>query len=123
MRRNALMYLRGVLACLLFFQLAVAQSNEDPLVTFTRREIATTKSYKPAAGYVPDSRSAVAIAVAILTPVYGEAEINAAKPWHTGLKDGVWTVVGTFHGEGDGGSPVIQIEQSTGSIRFLGHTQ
>jgi NTF2 fold immunity protein len=117
------MYVRGVLACLLLFPLASAQSKEDPLVAFTRREIATTKSYKPAAGYVPDSRTAVAVAVAILTPIYGEAEINAAKPWHTGLKDGIWTVVGTFHGQGDGGSAVIQIDQNTGSVRFLGHTQ
>jgi hypothetical protein len=117
------MYSRGAFACLLFFQLAVAQANEDQVVAFTRREIARTKSYKPAAGYVPDSGTAVAIAVAILTPVYGEKEINAAKPWHAGLKDGVWTVVGTFHGQGDGGAPVIQIDRGTGGVRFLGHTQ
>ena len=117
------MYLSGAFACVLFFQLAVAQSDNDQLVAFTRREIATTKPYKPAAGYVPNSGAAVAIAVAILTPVYGEAEINAAKPWHTGLKNGVWTVVGTFHEQGDGGTPVIQIDKSTGSVRFLGHTQ
>ena len=116
-------YIKGILAGLLFFQLASAQSKEDPLVTFTRREIATTKSYKPGAGYVPDSQTAVAVAVAVLAPIYGEVEISAAKPWHTGLKDGVWTVVGTFHGQGDGGSPVIQIDKATGGIRFLGHTQ
>jgi len=116
-------YLRGALACLLFFQIAIAQTAEDPLVTFTRREIATTTSYKPVAGYVPDSRTAIAVAIAVLTPVYGEAEMNASTPWRTGLKDGVWTVVGTFHGQGVGGTPVIQIDQSTGDIRFLGHTQ
>jgi hypothetical protein len=117
------MYSRAVLACILFVSLAAAQSGEDPLVTFTRREIASTKTYRPAAGYVPDSETAVAVAVAILKPVYGEAKVDSEKPWHTGLKDGVWTVVGTFQGPGVGGSAVIQLDKKTGAVLFLGHTQ
>jgi hypothetical protein len=117
------MYLRSAFVCMLLFQVGVTQLGEDPLVTFTRREIATTKTYHPAAGYAPDSGTAVAIAIAILKPVYGDAEIDSAKPWHAGLKDGIWTVVGTFHGHGNGGSPVIQLDKSTGAVRFLGHTQ
>ncbi len=98
------------------------QSKEDPVVVFTRREIAHAKTYRPPAGYVPDSKTAVAIAVAVLTPIYGKAKIESEKPWHTGLKDGVWTVVGTFNGKGMGGSAVIQIDKKTGEVLFVTHT-
>jgi hypothetical protein len=108
---------------MLFVSLAVAQSVEDPMVTITRREIKTTKTFRPIGGYVPDSATAVALAVAILKPIYGETEINSDKPWLAGLKDGVWTVVGTFHGEGPGGTGVIQLDKRTGAILFVGHTQ
>jgi len=117
------MYSRCVLGCMLFVSLAVAQSVEDPMVTITRREIKTTKTFRPIGGYVPDSATAVALAVAILKPIYGETEINSDKPWLAGLKDGVWTVVGTFHGEGPGGTGVIQLDKRTGAILFVGHTQ
>lgn len=117
------MYSRALLTCMLFVSLAVAQSVEDPLVTFTRQAIKTTRTYRPVGGYVPDSATAVALAVDILKPIYGEKEIEADKPWLAGLKDGVWTVVGTFHGKGAGGTGVVQLDKQSGAILFVGHEQ
>jgi NTF2 fold immunity protein len=69
------------------------------------------------------SETAVAIATAILAPIYGRSTIDAEKPWHTGLKGGVWTVVGTFNGKaGGGGEGMVQLDKKTGAIVFVGHT-
>lgn len=117
------MLFRVALVCMLLTNIAAAQSRQDPLVEFTQREISRTETYRPSAGYVPDAKTAVAIAIAVLTPIYGRSDINSEKPWHTGLKGGVWTVVGTFHGPGEGGSAVIQMDKKTGKVLFVGHTQ
>ena len=116
------MLVRFALACVLFVSLAATQSREDPAIAYARRIIVGEKTYIPAAGYVPDSSTAVAIATAVLAPIYGKAKIDAEKPWHTGLKDGVWTVVGTFNGKGEGGEAIVQIDKKTAAIVFVGHT-
>jgi hypothetical protein len=117
------MLTRLMLICALFASIAFAQSPQDPVVVFTQRTIANTKSYRPADGYVPDSKTAVAIATAVLTPIYGKSDIDSESPWHTGLKNSIWTVVGTFNGRGNGGEAIVQIDQETGAIRFVGHTR
>lgn len=123
------MFTRLLLICALIGSAALAsatgpQTTEDPVVVFTRREIARahTRTYRPPAGFVPDSKTAVAIATAVLTPIYGKAKIDSEKPWHTGLNNDVWTVVGTFNGKGLGGEAVIQIDKRTGEIKFVEHT-
>jgi NTF2 fold immunity protein len=124
---GVIMLIRLALACVLLASVALAsaavpQSTEDPVVVFTRREIATARTYRPPSGYVPDSKAAIAIAVAVLTPIYGKGDIESEKPWHTGLNNGVWTVVGTFNGKGVGGSAVIQLDQKTGEVLLVTHT-
>ena len=116
------MLVRCALACLLFTSIAFTQTSEDPAVVYARRIIVGEKTYRPTAGYVPDSETAVLIATAVLTPIYGKADIDAEKPWHTGLKAGVWTVVGTFNGKGEGGEAMVQVDEKTGAIIFVGHT-
>ncbi len=49
-------------------------------------------AYIPANGFVPDSATAVRIAVAIWTPIYGEDRIAAEQPCHAQLRGGIWTV-------------------------------
>ena len=49
------------------------------------------QGYKPASGYVPDSKTAVMIAEAVLAPVYGEKQIKSERPFTAKLKDGMWT--------------------------------
>lgn len=117
-----LIFISALVACVALGASTKPQVKEDPVVVFTRREIVHAKTYRPSAGYVPDSKAAVAIATAVLTPIYGKTEIESEKPWHTGLKDGVWTVVGTFNGKGMGGSAVIQIDKKTGEVLFVTHT-
>jgi len=119
---NRFVLISALLASAGFASATAPQSGEDPVVVFTRREITDAKTYRPTAGYVPDSKTAVAIAVAVLTPIYGKGDIEAEKPWHTGLNNGVWTVVGTFNGKGVGGSAVIQLDQKTGEVLLVTHT-
>jgi hypothetical protein len=122
MKEKNIMLVRFTLVCVLVTSMAVAKAGEDPVVVYSRRIIVREKTYIPPKGYVPDSDTAVLIANAVLNPIYGKAKIDAEKPWHTGLKDGVWTVVGTFNGKGEGGEAMIQLDMKTGAIIFVGHT-
>src|SRR5277367_3033449 len=78
------------------------------------------QEHKPTFGYVPDSKTAVKIAEAVLMPVYGEKHIESERPFHAKLKDNVWTVAGTLHcpnskGKDDlvcmGGVAVVEISK------------
>jgi hypothetical protein len=51
----------------------------------------------PRVGIVPDSATAVKIAEAVLTPVYGQQKIESQRPFTARLKDNVWTVSGTLY--------------------------
>lgn len=53
-------------------------------------------TYRPPAGYVPDARTAIRIAVAVWSPIYGEKQIQGEKPFHASLKHGIWTVTGSL---------------------------
>lgn len=48
----------------------------------------STPGYVPRAGFVPDSKTATAVAIAILTPIYGEAEVLEERPFVATLKVG-----------------------------------
>jgi NTF2 fold immunity protein len=45
------------------------------------------QTYTPRSGYVPDAKTAIAIAEAVLIPVYGEKQIAAEQPLHATLKN------------------------------------
>jgi len=70
----------------------------------------------PANGYVPDEKTAVRIAEAVLSPIYGEDHIIKERPFHASLKDGVWTVSGSLPEGWIGGTAVIHIDKRTGAI-------
>jgi hypothetical protein len=53
-------------------------------------------SFKPAEGYVPNSTVAIAVAEAVLTPIYGAETIAKEKPLTAKLTRGVWLVRGTL---------------------------
>jgi hypothetical protein len=85
---------------------------------------------KPAGGFVPDSKTAVKIAEAVLTPVYGEKQIKSEEPFVAELKNDVWTVHGTLHcpdSKGGtttscaGGVAVVEISKSDGRILSMVH--
>src|SRR5437870_913236 len=62
-----------------------------------------TASSKLKNGYVPDEQTAIAIAVAVWTPIYGKAQIESEKPFRATLRNGIWTVGGTLPEGHNGG--------------------
>jgi len=51
---------------------------------------------KPTNGFVPDAATAVKVAEAVLTPVYGEKVIESERPFKADLLGDIWTVHGTL---------------------------
>jgi len=47
--------------------------------------------------YAPDSETAIAIAEAVLIPVYGKKKVESERPFTAHIKDDVWTVAGTLY--------------------------
>lgn len=78
---------------------------------------------QPKAGYVPNEATAVAIAEAVLIPIYGEAEIVADRPYRARLTDGIWKVSGTLPPNTLGGTAVALIARDDGRIVRVFHEQ
>jgi hypothetical protein len=88
------------------------------------------QGYKPPAGYVPDSATAVKIAEAVLVPVYGRKQIESEEPLRAHLKDDVWTVTGMLRcpdgkggiiGDCFGGVAIVQISKADARIVSMTH--
>jgi len=80
-------------------------------------------SYKPPNGFVPDSATAVRVAVAVWIPIYGERQIMSEQPFVASLKDGVWTVTGTLpRPYNQGGVAMAKIAKRDGRILFVLHS-
>jgi NTF2 fold immunity protein of polymorphic toxin system component len=86
--------------------------------------------YKPKTGYVPDSKTAIAVAEAVLIPVYGKEHIENERPFTATLKQDVWTIEGTLNcidakgaktTDCDGGVAVVKISKSDGRILYMLH--
>ena len=78
-------------------------------------------SYLPTRGFVPDSTTAVKIAIAVLGPIYGAHKIQSQEPFIATLKDGVWTVVGTLDRGWKGGVAEIEISMTNGTVLRVSH--
>ncbi len=78
-------------------------------------------SVVPENGYIPDQETAIKIAVAIWSPIYGEEHIVGKSPYNAELIDGVWHVSGSLPVGYKGGVPVIEIDKKTGSILRVSH--
>ena len=77
----------------------------------------------PSAGAVPDAKTAILVARAILTPIYGD-EVQAEEPFRATLKDGLWTVEGSVNCGGQpckGGAAEIRISKSNGRVLMIAH--
>lgn len=115
-----------VSALLLLTPLTLAQTAKDQQeFAYVRRQIATSHSYvPPRAGIVPDATTATAIAYAIGVPVFGKKQMDDEQPFRADLKDGVWTVLGTLHCTScNGGTLIVQISKSNGTVLHLLHSQ
>jgi len=65
----------------------------------TASNSAEVPGFVPKNGFVPDEKTAVAVAEAILSPIYGQDQIVHERPFHAEL-DGndVWKVEGSLPG-------------------------
>ena len=80
-------------------------------------------TFKPKAGYVPDQRTAVSIAEAVLVPIYGDKVIREKTPLRATLRDGTWIVAGTLPRGYVGGVATIEINKDDGRILRVSHGQ
>jgi hypothetical protein len=81
-------------------------------------------SYKPKEGFVPDEKTAIAIAVAVWSPIYGVEKIQMEKPFETVLKNGVWHVEGALPaGNTKGGVAEAEISKKDARILRVSHGQ
>jgi len=76
---------------------------------------------RPPQGLVPDAKTAIAIAVAVWTPIYGEKKIAAEKPYTAKLTDGKWTVTGSLPKDWVGGVAIAVISKSDGQVLRVSH--
>ena len=89
--------------------------------TTVLRSQSTEHSYVPARGFVPDSSTAVAVAEAVLIPIYGRANIERQRPFTASLADGVWSVTGHLAPGMLGGVALVQISKQDGRILRVTH--
>jgi len=80
-------------------------------------------NYKPEAGYVPDAETAIKIAVAVWSPIYGKKYIASEKPYNAVLTNGVWIVQGSLPKGSVGGVAVAEIAKDDGKILRVSHGQ
>jgi hypothetical protein len=67
-------------------------------------------------------KTAVSIAVAVLSPIYGKKTIIGEEPLVATLENGVWTVRGSLPKRHVGGAE-IQISKTTGQILKVSHSK
>ncbi|MCX6959247.1 MAG: YbbC/YhhH family protein [Verrucomicrobia bacterium] len=90
-------------------------------VTSTGAQELQTHNYSPRGGYVPDAETAIRIAVAVWEPIYGKAQIEKEKPYHSSIKDGIWTVLGSLPTAWRGGVAEAEISKKDGQILRISH--
>src|SRR5262245_27877159 len=81
------------------------------LAIFLSAQTAPPHAYVPPNGFVPDSLTAMRVAVAIWTPIYGEKQIASEAPYHAELRGNVWTVTGHLPQGRLGGVAVAEISK------------
>ena|SRR5947207_2631430 len=77
--------------------------------------------YKPKDGFVPNADTAIAIAVAVWSPIYGATHIANEKPYHATLKEGIWIVEGSLPEGYNGGVARAEIAKEDGRILSVSH--
>lgn len=79
--------------------------------------------FEPKQGFVPDEETAIAIAEAVLVPIYGKEQVDGQKPFSVRLTDGVWLIQGTLPAEQLGGVFSIEISKQTAAVLRLTHSR
>jgi len=86
------------------------------------------KGYVPPDGFIPTSQTAIAVAEAVLIPVYGKNQIESERPFKAVLDGNAWVVTGSVPchnpppgAECPGGAAEIRISKRTGRVLFMTH--
>lgn len=79
--------------------------------------------FLPKDGMVPDAQTAIAIAIAVWNPVYGEKLIASEKPYQAVLKNGQWTITGSVPKGWVGGVATAVISKKDGRVIKIYHTK
>ncbi|MFT5469878.1 MAG: hypothetical protein ACI8UO_005001 [Verrucomicrobiales bacterium] len=80
-------------------------------------------SVTPKDGFVPNEETAIQIAVAVWTPIYGKERIERQKPYKAWLKDGIWHVAGHLPKNTLGGVAIAEIQKIDARIVRVSHGQ
>jgi|HubBroStandDraft_6_1064221.scaffolds.fasta_scaffold1837237_2 hypothetical protein len=85
------------------------------------------QSEVPKNGYVPDEATAVRIAEAVFTPIYGAKRVHSEGPFRARLEGDHWVVQGTLPKPKNsnysiaGGTMMAEINRMTGRIQAVYH--
>ena len=83
----------------------------------------------PKEGFIPNAEVAVAVAEAVLVPVYGKQTALSERPYTAALHGNTWIIKGKVPCEGPpdavcpGGAGEVWISKRTGEIRYMTHLQ
>jgi hypothetical protein len=80
------------------------------------------QSYRPSNGYVPDQKTAIQVAKAILISVYGEVTVKNEETFTASLAGNIWTVKGAVRPYPSGNAEV-KLSKTDGAVLFLTHSQ
>jgi hypothetical protein len=91
-------------------------------------QVSSNGGVVPKQGFVPNESVALAIAEAVLVPVYRKSVVDSERPFKAVLKSNVWTVSGSVQCDPPGsicpgGAAEVRISKKTGQILFMTHYQ
>ena len=91
-------------------------------VSFAQAQ-AQEHSFQPGAGFVPDAMTAVAIGVAVLTPIYGVEKLERQRPFRATLEGANWHVQGSISSAHLGGGAEVWIARADARVLRVTHGQ
>jgi len=83
--------------------------------------LAQAEDFKPKHGFIPDEKTAIRVAEAVLMPIYGEEQVVSQRPFTAKLKKDAWIVTGHLPEGLFGGVAEIKISKKTGEILSVTH--
>jgi hypothetical protein len=86
-------------------------------------DLPVTNDFPPIINLVPDEKTAVAIAIAVLRPIYGDKLIKVESPFHAKLNGDNWIVEGSLSFELLGGVATVQLMKDDARIIKIHHTK
>jgi hypothetical protein len=80
----------------------------------------SVNSVSPQGGFVPDAETAIRIAEAVWTPIFGQKEVESQQPFQAELEYGVWVVMGSLREGPEGRALLAKVSKTSGTIFLVG---